>query len=162
MKRLLRLTPLVAFAALNDGELRSVVEDSFNSAAAGISGQDRASVGRHHAGTAVADDMPVTAISPGIIPIQRLTLMDVAYPPTRAFDAGIEQEFESVADKALLIVRKTGRVTNSNLREMAAITSEEAREVLQTLVRDGVLARRGVRRGTYYVLSESADESTVT
>jgi len=42
------------------------------------------------------------------------------------------------------------------LRELVPITAGEAREVLQSLVRDGLLASRGVRRGTYYILSESA------
>jgi len=47
MKRLLRLTPLVAFAALADDELRTVVEHCFTAAAEGLSGGGVTGRGRH-------------------------------------------------------------------------------------------------------------------
>jgi predicted HTH transcriptional regulator len=68
----------------------------------------------------------------------------------------VNPDFEFATSKALAIARGVGRVTNTSLRELVPITSGEAREVLQSLVRDGLLASRGVRRGTYYILAESA------
>jgi hypothetical protein len=157
MKRLLRLTPLISFSALDDRDLHSTVGGIFDAAAVGLSGQALSSAGRHHA-VDHAPRVPYAAreASAGVVPIARLTIIDVAFPPSTAADMGKEADFESAAATAVQIARQTGRVTNTNLREMVAITSGEAREVLQTLVRDGALARRGVRRGTYYVLAESA------
>ena len=55
------------------------------------------------------------------------------------------------------IARRTGRVTNMTLREVAGITSDDARDVFADLIERGILARRGVKRGTYYVLAEASD-----
>jgi hypothetical protein len=162
MKRLLRLTPLIAFTALDERGIESIVEEIFDAAAVGLSGQTPSSAGRHRAEGASS---PTTTYrpqpaSPGVVPIPRLTIIDVAFPPAATGDTIREPDFEAAATTALKIVRSTGRVTNTNLREMVAITSEEAREVLQTLVREGTLARRGVRRGTYYVLSETVQDES--
>lgn len=161
MKRLLRLTPMVSFAALDDNELQSVIEEIFNSAAAGLSHHSTDTTGRHHAVNEARQPTARTPLEPsaGVLRIPRVTIADVAFPPRPADNAIEDQDFDSAAAKALQIARTTGRVTNTNLREMATITSGEARDVLQALVRDGTLARRGVRRGTYYVMAEAlADE----
>ncbi|KUI48132.1 hypothetical protein AU198_19065 [Mycobacterium sp. GA-1199] len=163
MKRLLRLTPVVSFAALDDNELESAIEEIFNAAAVGITDQPAGTAGRHRALEETPQSSPRRLMQPsaGVLRIPRLMIYDVAFPPRPAADAAHDQDFDGAVSKALQIARTTGRVTNTNLREMAAITSGEAREVLQALVRDGALARRGVRRGTYYVLAEAAaDEST--
>ncbi|ORB66671.1 DUF6339 family protein [Mycolicibacterium tusciae] len=160
MKRLLRLTPMVSFAALDDNELNSTIEEIFNAAAAGLSDQPAETAGRHRAQDDALRTTPLVALEPseGVVRIPRVTIGDIAFPPRPATDAVVDQDFEGAAAKALQIARTTGRVTNTNLREMVSITSGEARDVLQALVRDGALARRGVRRGTYYVLAEASSE----
>ncbi|WP_319450318.1 MULTISPECIES: DUF6339 family protein [unclassified Mycobacterium] len=159
MKRLLRLTPFVAFAALRDDEVHEVVEHCFNSAASALSGESPHSGGRHRGPEAMPTDSASDApaeVSPSVVSIERMTMSDdesLVGPSTTA----VTPDFENVAQTALGIARRVGRVTNTNLRELVPITSGEAREVLQSLVKEGLLARRGVRRGTYYVLAESTD-----
>ncbi|MGE2689078.1 hypothetical protein [Mycolicibacterium pulveris] len=162
MKRLLRLTPMVSFAALDHNELELMIEEIFNAAAAGLSGQPADPTGRHRALDASVQSWTRTSPQPsaGILRIPRVTIADVAFPPRPATYTVKDQDFDGAASKAIQIARTNGRVTNSNLREMAAITSGEARDVLQALVRDGALARRGVRRGTYYVLADAAAEES--
>lgn len=161
MKRLLRLTPFVAFAALRDEEVREVVDHCFNSAATALSGEPVKGEGRHRSpvepAVAVAAS-PVPLVSPGVVAIERMTMSEdesVAGTPRST----VTPDFENVAQTALGIARRVGRVTNINLREIVPITSEEARQVLQSLVAEGLLARRGVRRGTYYVLAHSVDRT---
>jgi len=163
-KRLLRLTPLTSFSALDDTDVHSVIEDIFNGAAAALSGESVPPIGRHHAASRAvhAPHIQLDA-SPCVVPIPRLAAIDVAFPPPSASASRIDETFEAVAETAQRIARRAGRVTNSDLREMVAITSAEAREVLQALVQNGVLVRRGVRRGTYYVLSDGvADRFTAS
>ncbi|MDX1883240.1 DUF6339 family protein [Mycolicibacterium sp. 120270] len=163
MKRLLRLTPMIAFAALNEGELQSIIEEIFNAAAAGLAGHPATVSGRHRAEDQVLHSASSSSVEPsaGVVRIPRITIGDVAFPPRPPADSMRDQDFDGAAATALQIVRTTGRVTNTNLREMVAITSGEAREVLQALVRDGRLARRGIRRGTYYVLAEAAVDDDI-
>ena len=47
MKRLLRLTPLVDFQALNEDQVRAVVDSCFTAAAEGLSGAESRGSGRH-------------------------------------------------------------------------------------------------------------------
>jgi len=158
MKRLLRLTPLVAFPALNDDQLRKVVESCFTAAAEGLAGGESRSAGRHRQ-TIGYDASPSTRelppVSPGVTVIERMTITDEATVSLASAEE-VNPDFEFATSKALAIARGVGRVTNTSLRELVPITSGEAREVLQSLVRDGLLASRGVRRGTYYILAESA------
>lgn len=158
MKRLLRLTPLVAFQALNDDQMRVVVENCFTAAAAGLAGGESSSAGRHRQTIGYdvsAGSHVLPTVSPGVMVIERLTISDEA-TVSPAMEEGVNPDFDFAASKALAIAKGVGRVTNASLRELVPITSGEAREVLQSLVRDGLLASRGVRRGTYYILSESA------
>ena len=135
MKRLLRLTPLISFAALDEHALQSVVEEVFDAAAVGLSGQAPSSAGRHRAeeDPSRTTTYPPPPTSAGVVPISRLTIVDVAFPPAAPADTIKEPDFEGAAAAALQIARSSGRVTNTNLRELVAITSEEAREVLQIL-----------------------------
>lgn len=158
MKRLLRLTPLVAFHALNDDQMRTVVENCFTAAAEGLAGGKSGSAGRHRQ-TIGSDTSPIIRksppVSPGVTVIERMTIADEAtVSPPSALE--VNPDFDVATSKALAIARGVGRVTNASLRELVPITAGEAREVLQSLVRDGLLASRGVRRGTYYILTESA------
>lgn len=158
MKRLLRLTPLVAFQALNGDQMRTLVENCFTAAAEGLAGGESSSAGRHRQTIgygASPDSHELPSVSPGVTVIERLTISDEAtMSPATAEE--VNPDFDIATSKALAIARGVGRVTNTSLRELVPITSGEAREVLQSLVRDGLLASRGVRRGTYYILSESA------
>lgn len=156
MKRLLRLTPFIAFAALGDREVHDVVEHCFNTAAVAISAESGDAGGRHRSPTAAeleAVSSIVPAVSPGVVAIERMTMSE-GQPGTRPFESAVTPDFEKVAQTALGIARRVGRVSNTNLRELVPITSDEARDVLQALVSEGLLARRGVKRGTYYVLAD--------
>jgi hypothetical protein len=148
-KRLLRLTPFVALSALSSEEIATLVGDVFDVAAAGMTG--RASSLPLRAGP------PQPSPDPDVVAIPSLSI--AARPASVEPDAtGSRQPdaFEEVAQAALDIVARTGRVTNLALREIAPITPEEAREVLKTLVERGQLVRRGVKRGTHYVLPETS------
>jgi len=157
MKRLLRLTPLMAFQALADHELRAVVEQCFTAAAEGLSGRGSTGAGRHRQTVeqdASRGPRELPSVSPGVTVIERMTITDEDSVGSTA-TVEVNPDFDIAASKALSIARGVGRVTNTSLRELVPITSGEAREVLQSLVRDGLLASRGVRRGTYYILSDS-------
>ncbi|MEZ0350692.1 hypothetical protein [Mycobacterium sp. pR1184] len=161
MKRLLRLTPFISFAALRDNELHEVVEGCFDAAAAAISRESGDPGGRHRSLSEAETsgkhhDVPM--VSPGVVAIERMTMSEDEAANISS-SSTVTPDFENVAQTALGIARRVGRVTNSNLREIVPITSGEAREVLQALMKEGLLARRGVRRGTYYVLAESAPTS---
>ncbi len=157
MKRLLRLTPLIAFQALADHELRAVVEQCFTAAAEGLSGGGSTGVGRHRQtlGQGASEgSRELPPVSPGVTVVECMTITDQDSVGSTAVEEA-NLDFDIAASKALSIARGIGRVTNTSLRELVPITSAEAREVLQSLVRDGLLASRGVRRGTYYILSDS-------
>lgn len=156
MKRLLRLTPLVAFPALTDYDLRAVVEQCFTAAAEGLSGGESSGAGRHrqtlgHEASPGTRGLP--PVDPGVTVIQRMTITDEDSAGAPADE--VNPDFDIAAGKALSIARSVGRVTNTSLRELVPVTSGEAREVLKSLVREGLLASRGVRRGTYYILNDS-------
>lgn len=143
MKRLLRLTPFVSFPALADPDLRLLVADVFDAAAAGLAGESLALPQR-------ADSRDLEPV-PDLQMIERLSVVsDSDDPSARTHD----RDFDTVAQVAVDIARRAGRVTNMSLREVAAITSDEAREVFKSLLDEGVLVRRGVKRGTHYVLAE--------
>ncbi|MFL0274641.1 hypothetical protein [Mycobacterium sp. SMC-19] len=157
MKRLLRLTPLMAFQALADHELRAVVEQCFTAAAEGLAGGGSTGTGRHRQKVgqdASLGPRELPPVSPGVTVVERMTITDEDSFGSTAVEA-VNPDFDIAASKALSIAKGVGRVTNTSLRELVPITSSEAREVLQSLVRDGLLASRGVRRGTHYILSDS-------
>lgn len=155
MKRLLRLTPLVAFPALADDEVRAVVEHCFTSAADGLS-RESGGVGRHRQIVGLGDAASARGLPPvslGVTVVERMTISGV--DSVSGAKKEVFSDFDNASSKALSIARSVGRVTNSSLRELVPITSTEAREVLQSLVRNGLLVTRGVRRGTYYILNDS-------
>ena len=150
-KRLLRLTPFVAFSALGLDQVTLIVSDAFSAAAAGLAGE--------------AATMPAR---PGGLPaspsgdVVELQPLDIAVPSSQAPESLVEaarvMNFDEVAQAAMDIARRTGRVTNMTLREVVPfITSEEAREVLHVLVQRNELARRGVKRGTHYIIPAELD-----
>ncbi len=82
--------------------------------------------------------------SPEVTDIPTMTIVKPECEVDNASVAtGRADDFDEVAQAALDIARRTGRVTNLALREVVPITPEEARAVLQTLVERGELARLG-------------------
>ncbi len=148
MKRLLRLTPFVAFTALDAVEVDAIIAETFDTAVAGLNG--RSITPRD------SDQDEAPEPSPTVIRVETVRL---ALPDTggRQAVARHGQDFDTIAQVALDIAQRTGRVTNITLREVVSISSGEAREVLVALIDRGALVRRGVRRGTYYVLADASD-----
>jgi hypothetical protein len=140
MKRLLRLTPIVDFPALPDEGLRSTVVEVFDAAAAGLVGQ----------APAVVSLGIVDAPAPSSL-VTKVVVPD-AVGPRNGPDA--TADLMAIGEVALDIARRTGRVTNMTLREVVPVTSDDAREVFAFLMAQGALARRGVKRGTHYVLAD--------
>lgn len=145
-KRVLRLTPFMSFPALSREQLQVVVGDAFDAASAGLEGK--------------VSTMPVRMGAGDLAPSPTITeLVTVAGDETiddRQGDTpqGRVTSMEEVAEAAIEIAKRTGRVTNTALREAAPVTSEQARRVFAGLMEEGALVRRGVRRGTHYVLPD--------
>ncbi len=140
-KRLVRLTPIIDFHVMSDGELRALVDSVLTAAAKG--------------GNVAMTSSPADIEPSGVVErIGRLApVHDEAPIESPGYsDLGARKEYGEVA---LAIAKRTGRVTNSALREVIALEPADARKVLQDLVEDGVLARRGKAKGTYYVLPGS-------
>lgn len=148
-KRLLRLTPFVAFGSLADSQLDEVVATAFESAGASIEGR------------VAVPTTPHTAVAPRPSPeVAQITSMLAAAPGERPHEGPSEDVgFDLVAQVAVDLARSTGRVTNMTLRNVAHITSDEARDVFKQLVAEGLLVRRGEKRGTHYVLPASAADA---
>jgi len=147
-KRILRLTPFLAFPALEDDEVRRVVADAFDAARSGLEGNPAVMPQR------VSD--PRIEATPGVEGV--VVMAERETSGTTQSDGNRTMTFEDVALAALDIAKRTGRITNATLREAASITSDEAREVFVYLMARGDLERRGVKRGTYYVIGESSRE----
>jgi hypothetical protein len=149
-KRLLRLTPFIAFPALGGEQVRLVVADAFDAAASGLAGRSATMPHR------VSDSAPMTSPE-----VRDLGGMEIATPteepPQSLEEAAHADNFDEVALAAVGIARRAGRVTNTSLREVVPyITAEEARDVFRVLIERGELVRRGVKRGTHYLIPEEA------
>src|SRR5436190_86977 len=140
-KWLVRLTPIIDFNSLDDAELNAVVGDVLDAAARG--------------GALSLTSAPVdsTASSESVEQVPRTPFVEPrseseseSQPPRNMVD------LEELFGVALGIARRTGRVTNSALREVAMIEAQDARRILQDLVERAELVRRGKAKGTYYVL----------
>lgn len=153
-KRLLRLTPFISFSALDAAQVCAVVADAFDAAAAGLTGAP-----------AVMPQRWSGIVPPPSSEARELENLEMSVPtasaPVSLPESARLTNFDEVANAALAIARSTGRVTNIALREVVpVITAEEAREVFRSLIADGKLVRRGVRRGTHYVIPAEEDERT--
>jgi hypothetical protein len=151
MKRLLRLTPFVAFGTLDDDELGLLVGDVFDAAAAGLAGEIAA--------LPVRAPGRVRPSDPDVVEVPRLVIAP-GHPGEDGAGPDHGDDFETVAQVAVDIARRTGRVTNSTLREVAAISAEEAREVFRLLMERGELVRCGVKRGTHYIVPDGDEPRT--
>ena len=151
-KRLLRLTPFVEFAALDPSDVVAVVGDSFQAAADGLAGRPASMPTRTRTSAPPA--------SAGVTGIATLSIVPDDPDATPQTTKRLSESFDEVPQAALDIARRTGRVTNISLREVAPITSDEAREVFKALIERGELVRRGVKRGTHYVLPEPGTDSS--
>lgn len=158
MKRLLRLTPFVAFAALNDNTLEEIVAGVFSSAAAGLSGDAASEGGRHRLSSQITafEVVKPPPASPHVVAIPQMTISETVREGPGA-DPNAVSDFDTVAQVAVDIARRAGRVTNEGLRAVVPITADEARAVFRVLMNDGRLVRRGVKRGTHYIIPESQD-----
>jgi hypothetical protein len=148
MKRFMRLTPFTSFSALGDDALQSMVSRTF----------DEAAVPRD---AGVKTSVPETAMSAPApsMEVQVLEKVVIAAPDRQVEDRPVGEqdnmaEFTMVAQAALAIARRTGRVTNATLREAVPISADDARQVLKVLTAEGVLESRGARRGTHYVVPD--------
>jgi hypothetical protein len=150
MKRLMRLTPFLSFHALRDDELEAVVLRAFDSASAALKGVE-----------AHAVSVPVFVapeVSPAVVQLGRRDVdmhVGPASEPGGTVDAS---DISGVTAAAISIAKRTGRVTNASLREATAASPQEARDAFNLLVDTGVLARRGVRRGTHYVIAKLTED----
>lgn len=139
-KRLVRLTPILDFFALSDAELAQIVDAVLAAAADG--------------GNVAVFEEDGPPIAPSDMVERAERLAPVAAPrseegPETEFDTAAVEEYREVA---LGIAGRTGRVTNSTLREVVPLEPADARRLLQSLVESGALSRRGKAKGTYYVL----------
>jgi hypothetical protein len=140
-KRLVRLTPIVDFHALDDAELRDAVQTVLDAAANG--GPLPQPALREDDSPTISDGVEQVPSSPPLpAPEEEL-----------AANGQVPVEVAELYEIALGIARRTGRVTNVTLREVVAIEADDARRILQDLVARGELRRRGQTKGTYYVLS---------
>lgn len=145
-KRLLRLTPFVSFASLTDDDVRALVTDVFDAADAGVQGRP------------VPEPATRQSHTPAPSPeIRALTQVDMGLDDDARDASGSPppEDLDEVKRAAIDIAKKTGRVTNTVLRELVHITPEQARQVFTILLNEGALVRRGVKRGTHYVLPDS-------
>jgi hypothetical protein len=158
MKRFMRLTPFTSFSALEDDVLQSMVSRTFDDAAGWRGGRILTSAAEP------IIKVPMVA-SPEVSVLEKIV---IAAPDEQVEAGSVDEqdpiaEFTIVAQAALAIARRTGRVTNATLREAVPITADDARQVLKVLTAEGVLESRGTRRGTHYVVPElDADESDGT
>jgi hypothetical protein len=117
MKRVLRLTPLVAFSALDSTEVAQLVAHTFDVAR----GSPERSVAAPSQPPSLED---APDASPDVVHVETLALCVV-----RARSAVGEDDLELIVQATLDIARRTGRVTSTSLREVVPITAEEAEGV---------------------------------
>ncbi len=138
-KRIVRLTPLLDFFSLDDAELDQIIEGVLNAAA---NGGNVAVADPRRREIAPSEDVES---APRAVSVVSTSHDD----GTQHIDPADLEEYNQVA---LAIAGRTGRVTNSALREVVPLEAADARRILQSLVDSGMLARRGRAKGTYYVL----------
>jgi predicted HTH transcriptional regulator len=71
-------------------------------------------------------------------------------------------DLDADAKVALVFARRTGAITNEQLRRLRPLDRETSRETLQDLVARGLLVAFGRGRGTAYRLSELAMQARTT
>jgi hypothetical protein len=152
MKRILRLSPIVALGGLGDEGVDRVVRYAFDSSEAALSGQGRPTFSPERPpAPAPSENVFVDSPAPD-------TAVDISaeYSP-RARDG----DFEALCEAAAQIARRTGMVTNATLRDAGGLDADGARVVLQTLVARGALEQRGAKRGTHYVIPTSRNDGPI-
>lgn len=140
-KHLVRLTPIVDFYSLDQSELEATVDAVFTSVREGGS-------------PPVVTPSELSAEPSEAV--ERLDSWITEVGPDFTIEGDTDGHVNSeIAEIALRIAARTGRVTNTMLREDTGLASASARQVLQALVDQGRLSRRGRKRGTYYVIAKS-------
>ena len=145
MKRLMRLTPFLSFPALVDAELERLIATTFDAAAAGLAGHEVPATPREHA--------PVPPASPDVKRVETATHHLAGTSAPGEPESAARGTLDDAAAVAISIAQRTGTVDSIKLRDAIPVTPNQAREVFRTLVEAGALDRRGVRRGTHYVMS---------
>lgn len=146
-KHVLRLMPIIEFAALSESEMTELVETVLDAAATG---------------SALA---PVVASRPATPPsesVEEVRAVTVPMTTSEMASSDLSADVAELASVAVGIAQRTGRVTSVTLREAASDDLEiaDARRILQALVKRGELRQRGRTRGTYYVMpGEGADDT---
>jgi ATP-dependent DNA helicase RecG len=109
----------------------------------------------------IEDDMAADLLQPpefeddGSFFIVRLRLGGAVTPRERAWVRGLIQNSRLDPRAAVVIVAaaREGAVSNSDVRGLLDVDSVEARTILQTLVGEQVLIRRGERGGAQYLIA---------
>ncbi len=152
MKRLTRLTPFIALDVLERSEIDHMVDGVFRESIRALTGRDSLHgvfppLGEHSPGGSDGEEagrgMPRSPLDAG--------------PPGLA----VSLDRSEVADVALGIAARAGRVTNMMLRDASGLDDTGARQVLAGLVDRGLLEQRGERRGSHYVLVHHAATSVL-
>ena len=134
-KRLLRRMPVMDFQAIPEETLRYEVKWSLEAALASLKGAPIP--------PRVYPVLAQAAVSPSV---QQLSVVS-----DEATAGAISSS--DVRTVILEFTERVGRVTNSDLRQLLDISSTEASAALARHVEEGLLLRRGAKRGTYYVLA---------
>lgn len=146
-KRILRLTPFVDFNTMDQDALHAELRYQLDRSVAAISG------------------LPAPQRT---VPVQRAPELSASVEILEANGLSPSSSDEEVNDAeasivAIDIARRTGRVTNSVLREVVpGLDAEGARQVLTRLTEQGRLERRGAKRGTHYVPPPTAIEQSAS
>ncbi len=62
------------------------------------------------------------------------------------------------ANKIIEYIQKHGSVTSKDLQSLVGIKTSRAKEILSTMIHDGILEKVGKTRGSYYILKNSKEE----
>jgi hypothetical protein len=149
MKRLMRLTPFVSFWSLSDAEVTTLISNAFTASIEGLRGLPTATYDEP-----VSVPVSAPAPSPDVTPVASVSLTRQG---EHEDERPAHEDLGQAAEAAISVAEKTGRVTNITLREALPMSSDDARAVLMGLVELGILARRGVRRGTHYVIASDTE-----
>lgn len=144
-KHIIRITPIIDLFALDDAALRSLLCAILDAAA-----------------TATPLVLPTpTGVAAAPNPsdsVERVTELATADVAAAEVGSGGElpEDVAELANIAIGLAQRAGRVTNESLREIVPFDAAAARRLLQGLVERGELSRRGQARGTYYVIAQSS------
>lgn len=147
-KHIVRITPIIDLFALDDATLRLLLNAILDAASTASALVFPSSTGA----------VPAPEASDGV---ERVTALAAADIPDADVGSGGElpEDVAELANIAIGLAQRAGRVTNESLREIVPLDALAARRLLQGLVKRGELNRRGQARGTYYVVAQSSPDT---